>query len=95
MVDDSKQWSKQIISYCAIPFPAKVAEPNIVKIKGHNFTGVYPSPVFMKLVARKCIILSCLFIKLKNKVFSCFIDFSLLFKTNGWQLKAKMQFSII
>ena len=31
------------------PFPAKVVESKIVKIKGHNFTGVYPSPVLMKL----------------------------------------------
>ena len=31
---------------CAHPLPAKVVEPNIVKIKGHNFTGDYPSPVF-------------------------------------------------
>ena len=47
-----------------------------VKIKGHNFTGVYPSLVLMKLDERKCIILSCLFIKLKDEVvFSCFIDF--------------------
>ena len=54
----------------AKPFPAKVVEPNKVKIKGHNFTGVYPSPVLMKMDARKCIILSCLFIKLKDQVFS-------------------------
>ena len=54
---------------CANPFPAKVVEPNVVKIKGHNFTGVYPSPVFMKLDARKCIILSCFFINRKNEVF--------------------------
>ena len=37
---------------CANPFPAKVVEPNIVIIKGHNFTGVYPSPVVMDLDAR-------------------------------------------
>ena len=48
---------------CANPFSAKVVEPNIVKIKGHSFIGVYPSPVLMNLDARKCIILSCLFIK--------------------------------
>ena len=68
----------------------------IVKIKGHNFTGVYPSPGLMKLYAIKCTILSCLFIKLKDEViFSCFDDFlSLLFKTNSWQLTAKMRFSI-
>ena len=61
---------------CAHPFPAKEVEPNIVKIKGHDFTGVYPSPVVMNLDARKCIILSCLFIKLKGEVvFSCFSDF--------------------
>ena len=53
---------------CANLFPAEVAEPNIVNIKGHNFTRV-------KLDARKCIILSCLFIKLKDEaVFSCFSD---------------------
>ena len=51
-------------------------EPNIVKIKGHDFTGVYPSPVLMNLDARKCIILSCLLSKLKDDVvFSCFSDF--------------------
>ena len=38
---------------CANPFPAKIVEPNIDKIKGHNFTGVYPSPVVMNLDARK------------------------------------------
>ena len=54
-------------------FPAKVVEPNRVKIKGHNFTGVYPGPVLMKLDARKCILLSCLFLKLKDEaVISCF-----------------------
>ena len=47
----------------------------VVKIKGHNFIGVYPSSVLMKLDARKCIILLCLFIKLKDEVvFSCFSD---------------------
>ena len=68
----------------------------IVKIKGHNFTGVYPSPGLMKLDAIKCTILSCLFIKFKDEVvFSCFGDFfSLLFNTNSWQLTAKMRFSI-
>ena len=39
---------------------AKVAEPNIVKIKGHIFTGVYPSLVLMILDASKYTILSCL-----------------------------------
>ena len=70
---------------------------HIVKIKGHNFTGVYPSRVLMKLDARKCIILSCLVIKLKDEVvFSCFSDLhALLFKTDGWQLTARIQFSII
>ena len=48
---------------CANPFPEKAVEPNIVKIKGHNFTGVYPSPVVMNLDAKKCIKLSCLLIK--------------------------------
>ena len=61
---------------CAISFPAKVAQPNIVKIKGHNFTGVFPSLVLMKLDGRKFIILSWLYIKLKDEVvFSCFSDF--------------------
>ena len=61
---------------CVSLFPVKVVEPNIVKIKRHTFIGVYPSPVFMKLDARECIILSCLFIKLKNEVvLSCFTDF--------------------
>ena len=60
----------------ANPFPAKVVKPNIVKIKGDNFTGVYPSLVLMNLDARKCIIFSCLFIKLKDEVdFSCSSDF--------------------
>ena len=60
---------------CANLFPAKVVESNIVKIRGHNFTGLYPGPVLMKLNARKCILLSGLFIKLKDEaVFSCFID---------------------
>ena len=59
-------------SLWANPFPAKVVESNIVKIKGHNFTGVYPSPVLMKLDARKCIILSCFFLKNKLRLFSHF-----------------------
>ena len=42
---------------CANLLPAKVVEPNIAKIKGHTFTGVYLSPVLMKLDARKCTIL--------------------------------------
>ena len=47
----------------------------MVKIKGHDSTGVYPSPVLMKLDARKCIILSFLCIKLKDEVvFSSFSD---------------------
>ena len=53
---------------CANPFPAKVVKQNIFKFKRHNFTGVYPNPVLMKLGARKCIILSCWFIKLKDNV---------------------------
>ena len=65
---------------CAIPFPAKVTELNIVKIKGHNFRGVHPSPIFMKLVARKCIILSCLFIKL-NTVDSRYLEIEGTLKT--------------
>ena len=66
---------------CANPFPAKVIEPYIVKFKGHNFKGVYPSPVLIKLDARKCILLSCLFIKLKDEVlFSCFRDFHCYYK---------------
>ena len=57
----------------ANPFPAKVEESNIVKIKGHNFTGVYPSPSLMKLDARKCIIFSCSFLKKKQlRLFSHF-----------------------
>ena len=63
---------------CANPFPAKVVEQNIVKIKGHYFTGAYPCSVVMKLDARHGtrIILSCLFFKLKDEVvFSCFSDF--------------------
>ena len=49
--------------FWANPFAAMVVESNKVKIKGHNSTGVYPSLVLMKLDARKCIILSCLFLK--------------------------------
>ena len=30
---------------CAYLFPAMLVEQKIVKIKGHNFTGVYPSPI--------------------------------------------------
>ena len=49
----------------------------ISQIKGHKFIGVYPSPVLIKLGARKCIILSCLCIKLKDKaVFLCLSDFN-------------------
>ena len=62
---------------CANPFPPKVVELNIVKIRGHNSTWVYPSPMLMTLDARKCIILSCMFIKLKDEVvFSYFSDFN-------------------
>ena len=62
--------------YYANLFPTKVVSPNIVKIKGHNFTGLYHSPIPIKPGARKCIILSCLSIKLKEKVvFLCFSDF--------------------
>ena len=49
--------------FLANSFPAKVVESNIVKIKGHNFTGVNPSTVLMKLDARTSIILSCMFLK--------------------------------
>ena len=42
--------------------------------QSHNFTGVYPSPVLMKLDARKFNILSCLF--LKNTVEAIFLLFS-------------------
>ena len=61
----------------ANPFPAKVVQPNIVKIKGHNyFKGVYPSIVLMNLDARIYIILPCVFIELKDEVvFSCFSGF--------------------
>ena len=60
---------------CANLLPVKVVESNIVKIKGHNFTGVHPSPVLMKLDARKCILLSGLFLKLKDEAgFSCFSE---------------------
>ena len=60
---------------CANLLSAKVVESNTVKIKGHNFTGVYPSPVLKELDARKCILLSGWFLKLKNEiVFSSFTD---------------------
>ena len=48
-----------------------------IKIKGHNFKEVYPSPVLMKLGVRKCIILSSLFTKVKDEVvFLCFSNFN-------------------
>ena len=63
--------------FWANAFAAKVVESNIVKIKGHNSTGVYPSLVLMKLDARKCMILSCLFLKnTVEVVFSLFINFN-------------------
>ena len=69
---------------CANLFPAKGVEPNIVKIKGHYFKGVFSSLILMKLDARKCIILSCLFIKIKDEVvFSCFSDLHFFFQ-NVW-----------
>ena len=49
----------------ANPFPAKVVESNIVKIKGHNLTGLYPSTVLMTLDARKCIIFFFMFVSQK------------------------------
>ena len=58
--------------FWANPFPTKVVESNIVKVMGHSFTGVYPSPVLMKLEARKYNILSCLFLKSKLRLFSHF-----------------------
>ena len=61
IVDDSKQWRRQIISFEQI-HSCKV-------IHSQNFTGIYPSPVLMKLDARKCIILSCLIHKNKVEVF--------------------------
>ena len=61
---------------CAIPFPAKIVEPNIVKIKGHNFTGVYPSSVVMNLNAKNVSNYHVCLSKLKYEVvFSCFSDF--------------------
>ena len=42
--------------------------PNIVKIKGHNFTGIYRSSVSTKLGARKYFILSYMYIELKQEV---------------------------
>ena len=63
--------------FLANSFSAKVVESNIVKIKGHNFTRVFPSPVLMKLDARKSIILSCLFLKNTfEAVFSIFSNFN-------------------
>ena len=53
----------KLFRMCKSIFSKGIVEPNIVKIKGQNFTGVYPSPVLMNLDARKCIILSCLFIR--------------------------------
>ena len=78
---------------CANSLQAKVVEPNIVKIKGHNFTGVYPSPVLMKLDARKCIILSCFLSNLKMRLFS---RVSVIFTViqNKW-LATKSQNSIL
>ena len=60
---------------CANLLLAKVVQPKIVKKKGQYLTGVYPSPVLLKLDARKCSLLSCLFIKLKDAAaFTCFSD---------------------
>ena len=42
---------------------------NIVKITGHNFTGVHPSQAPIMAGERKCIILSFLYIKPKDEVF--------------------------
>ena len=55
---------------CANPFSAKVVEPNIVQIKGHNFTGVYPSPVLIKLDARNVSICHVCLSNLKIRMFS-------------------------
>ena len=75
--------------FWANPFPTKVVESNIVKIKGHSFTGVYPSPVLMKLEARKYNMLSCLF--LKNKVEVVFSLFSNFNYSGGAQLSRDIQ----
>ena len=45
---------------------AKVVQQNIVKIKGQNFTGVYPSLYMALKHARKHIILLCLYFKLRS-----------------------------
>ena len=42
--------------------------PNIVNIKGHSFTGLYPSQAPITAVERKCIIMSFLYIKPKDEV---------------------------
>ena len=51
---------------CANRFPAKIVQQNIVKIKGHNCTGVIPGPVPINLGAKKCTMLPYLLIKLKD-----------------------------
>ena len=76
----------------------KCANVNIVKIEGHNFTGVCPSPVPIKLGARKCIIMSYLFIRLKDEV--VFFYFSDINRCSKRMLAtdsqtAKIQFSMI
>ena len=53
---------------CVNLFPAKVVKPNIVKIKGYTFTGVYPSQAPITAGERKCIILSFLYIKPEAEV---------------------------
>ena len=55
---------------CANPFPAKVVEPNIVIIKGHNFTGVYPSPVVMDLDAKNVSNYDVVYQNLNMRLFS-------------------------
>ena len=63
--------------------------------QGTNFSRVYRSSVMMKLDAKRCILLSCWYIRLKDEFFS---HVSVIFTVdqNEWlQLTAKMQFSII
>ena len=54
--------------------PAKVEQPNIVKIKEHNFTAVYPIP-YPSITDAKHIISLRSYFKLKNEVlFLCFTN---------------------
>ena len=54
--------------------PSKGSTASIVKSNRHNFIGVYPWPVSMKVDQIKCIVLSTLFINFfKIRLSSCIL----------------------